>query len=372
MGFIFCIIGHALISASADTPANVEIEHEAGGLEIVARLNLPPGNITVTPDGRIIVSLHQHFEPRMRVGEVIDGRLLIPFPNAEWNDTMRPDDERLDTVLGVQTDTKGIVWLLDNGMRSGVTPKLVGWNLQENALYKVIPLPEPVSRSDSFLNDLAVDRTHDYIYIADPTRGNKPALIVVNIKSGEARRVLEAHRSVFPEDIDLVIDQTPARINRADGTTFRPRVGVNPIALDALNEWLYFGPMHGTALYRVRTADLINRELSGDALSNQVERFGNKPISDGSTVNNAGEVYISDIGNNAIGKVNRNGSYVQLFQDDELLSWPDAFSFGPDNWCYVLVNQLHRGPVLNAGLDATSPPFLIVRFKDQAGGIIGR
>jgi|GEM_PF-3249374 len=50
-------------------------------------------------------------------------------------------------------------------------------------------------------------------------------------------------------------------------------------------------------------------------------------------------------------------------QDDALLKWADAFSFGPDDWCYVVINQLHLDPVLNAGADMAQPPFLIARFK---------
>jgi len=59
-------------------------------------------------------------------------------------------------------------------------------------------------------------------------------------------------------------------------------------------------------------------------------------------------------------------------QDDALLKWPDAFSFRPDDWCYVVINQLHLDPVLNAGADMAQPPFLIARFKRDAGGQIGR
>ena len=364
----------AALSLGGCTTTHMQSERKPNppdGIEIVAELDISPGNITVTPEGRIIVSLHQHFEPEPRVAEVIDGNELRPFPNAEWNNPDKAHEERLDTVLGIQTDTKGIVWMLDNGMRSGVTPKLVGWNLEENTLYQVIDIPEPVSHENSFLNDLAVDRDKDYIYIADPM-GDDSALVVVNLEDGSSRRVLEGHESVIPEDIDLVTDQIPAEILGPDDSTLRPRVGVNPLAIDADNEWLYFGPMHGTAIYRIHTSHLIDTELSDDELAERVERFGNKPISDGSSVNNAGEIYITDLGNNAIGVVNTNGSYRTLFQDDELIRWPDAFSFGPDNWVYVAVNQLHRGPVLNKGEDKTEPPFHIIRFRDEAGGVIGR
>lgn len=360
-----CVVFRAFAEESSPSPAS-------DSLDIVARLSLAPGNLTVTDEGRILISLHQHFSPELRVAEVHSGGRLTPFPNPAWNDPDRPDAERLDSVLGIQFDTEGIVWMLDNGMRSGVTPKLVGWNVSEDRLEQVIKLPEPVTRPDSFLNDLAVDRDHHHIYIADPTRGDRPAIIVVDLATGEARRVLEADTSVSAEDVDLVIDQQPALIRRPDGSTFRPRVGVNPLALDAGNDWLYYGPMHGTSMYRIRTSDLRNELLSDQELAANVERFGNKPISDGSSMNRAGEVYVSDIGNNAIGVVTLNGSYVQMFQDDELIRWPDAFSFGPDDWCYVVINQLHLGPVLNAGEDATEPPFLIARFRQPQGGVIGR
>jgi len=341
-------------------------------MRIVARLDQSPGNITVTPQGRIIVSLHQHFAPDLAVARIVGGRHLEPFPNDAWNRRTGPASRRLDSVLGVQCDTEGVVWMLDNGMRTDVTPKLVGWDLEKDALYKVIELPEPISRPDSFLNDLAVDRDRDHIYIADPAGGDNAALIVVHIPTGSARRVLEGHETVIPEPIDLVINQRAVEIRKPDGTTIRPRVGVNPIALDRENRWLYFGPMHGTAMYRIRTADLTNAKMSPVLVGRRVERFGNKPISDGSSVTNDGEVYISDIGNNAIGMINRNGSYIQLFQSDEVLAWPDAFSFGPDDWCYVVINQLHRGPVLNAGKDGTTPPFLIARFRREVGGVTGR
>ena len=39
-------------------------------LEVVAELQQAPGNITLTPDGRMIISLHQFYGPELRVAEV--------------------------------------------------------------------------------------------------------------------------------------------------------------------------------------------------------------------------------------------------------------------------------------------------------------
>jgi hypothetical protein len=39
---------------------------------------------------------------------------------------------------------------------------------------------------------------------------------------------------------------------------------------------------------------------------------------------------------------------------------------------YGVANQLHRSATLNAGTDATQPPFLIFRITPLADGVVGR
>jgi hypothetical protein len=58
-------------------------------------------------------------------------------------------------------------------------------------------------------------------------------------------------------------------------------------------------------------------------------------------------------------------------QDDRLL-WPDALSFGTPGWLYIAVNQLHRAPALNAGVEGAKPPFRILRVYTGTAGIAGR
>jgi len=342
---------------------------KAPELTVVASLDEVPGNITVTPDKRIIFSLHQFFSPDWRVAEWTQ-QGIKPFPNP---DTASPNDPDiiLHSVLGLQSDSKGIVWMLDNGMRGNATPKLVAWDTRQNRLHKVIMLPAPLTPDDAFVNDLAVDETHDSIYITDPAGGDNAALIVVDISSGDARRVLQGHQSVVPEDTDLIIAGEALEISQADGSTVRPRVGANPIALDASNEWLYYGPMHGTSLYRIRVNDLLDREIEAEALADKVERYGRKPISDGISIDSDGNVYITDLANNAIGVIDHSREY-RIYITDERLSWPDALSFGPDNRLYTVSNQLHKSALLHGGEETAKPPYYIFSFTPLAAGVSGR
>ena len=341
-------------------------------LEVVAELSQAPGNITLTPDNRTMISLHQFYSPELRVAEVADSGELMPFPNATWSRGGQEERLALDTVLGIQSDPRGVVWMLDNGMRGNATPKLVAWDTRGDRLARIIHLPPPITPDNAFVNDLAVDLEHNAIYIADPAGGDNAALIVVDLPTGKARRVLQGHESVVPEEIDLIIDGDPVEIKQPDGTVIRPHVGVNPIALDARREWLYFGPMHAESLYRVRTADLRNEALSEAALGERVERYSDKPICDGISIDRQGNIYLGELAANAIGVITPNRRYQRLVQDDELLSWVDAFSFGPDERLYTVSNQLHRTAALNAGESEAEPPFYILRLNPLAPGITGR
>ncbi len=255
-------------------------------------------------------------------------------------------------------------------MRNGDAPRLVGWHATEDRLVADIDLSS-VTTDQSFLNDLAVDPLRKTAYIADPAGGADAAIIVVDLAQGDARRVLGGHESVLPEDISLVIDGTPVRIRADDGSEIQPRIGINPIALDKTGEWLFYGPMHGRSMYRMRTADLRNNELTPQELGNSVERWSDKPICDGISIDNAGNLYLGDLANNAIGIIGPDRKYRVLISDPRL-SWVDAFSFGPENYLYVVANQLHRSAVLNAGESNTKPPFLVMKFRALAEGTSGR
>ncbi|TQV82750.1 hypothetical protein FKG94_08135 [Exilibacterium tricleocarpae] len=329
-------------------------------LEVVAQLDKGPGNITVTPAGKIVVSLHQFYGHDLRIASIDDNGQLIPFATAA----------NVNSVLGLQADAEGVVWLLDNAMRGGTTRRLVGWDASEERLVVDIDLTE-VTTDQSFLNDLAVDPVRNTVYIADPASGADAAIIVVDTVRSVARRVLQGHKSVIPEDIELVIDGSPVRILADDGSEIRPRTGINPIAIDKGGEWLYYGPMHGRSMYRIRTAGLRNAELAHDDLAVKAERWSDKPICDGISIDNAGNVYLGDLANNAIGVIGSDRKYRVLISDPRL-SWVDAFSFGDSGFLYAVVNQLHRSAVLNGGESATKPPYLIVKFRPQSGGAIGR
>lgn len=326
----------------------------------------PPGNLAIAPDGRMFMSVHQFYGPELRVVEVFPDGRTTPYPTQDWARAPQGDGDGLNGVLGLRADREGILWMLD-GQGEDRAGRVVGWNTRTETLHAIYYIGAPVARPFSFLNDLAVDREHGAIYISDTANHVDSAIIVIDMATGRARRLLEGSRFTAAEDKPMVIDGREILLGGSPA-----KIGINPITVDPTNTWVYFAPMTGSAMYRVRTTDLLDESLDTAALEARVERYGDKPISDGSTVDTAGNVYIAAMTDNAIGVTKPDGSYEVLFQSDTELPWPDGFSMGSDGFVYATVNELHRSPVLNGGEDASLGTYRILRFPALAAVVSGR
>jgi DNA-binding beta-propeller fold protein YncE len=106
-------------------------------------------------------------------------------------------------------------------------------------------------------------------------------------------------------------------------------------------------------------------------LNKQAERYSDKPICDGISIDKDNNIYVTDIANNAVGVIDITGKYRILYRDEKL-SWPDAFSFGPDGKLYTVANQLHKSAMLNGGKTTARPPFLVFRLDPLTTGQPGR
>jgi sugar lactone lactonase YvrE len=335
-------------------------------LEVVAELAQGPGNIAVTPDGRLIISQHPLYRPEIRVIELLPDGSVRPFPNAEWAAARNAAGIGLDSVLGIQADQDGIVWMLDNGRKSS---RIVAWDTNTDQLQQVIEVGPPARARGSFFNDIAVDPVHRSIYISDASR-TVPAIVVVDLESGESRRVLEGHASVMAQPIAMQIGANTYGVDK-DGKPMAS-VGVDGITIDPRSDWVYYAASQGTDLWRVRAADLVDATLTDAQLAARIERYGTRPVCDGITIDGAGNVYITDITGFAVGVVDPAGEYRVLYRDEQRLSWPDGMAFGPDGYIYVVANQLHLSPPFNRGQNLAKPPFYVLRFRALAPGVVGR
>lgn len=339
--------------------------------EIFATTDGAVGNIAFTHSGEVVYSYHPFFEPKIRVAKYNAlTKTSEPFPNLEWNTPRATDDHYLSNVLGIRNDENGIIWMLDMGNRNPITPKIVGWNTKINRLERIYYLPETAVVKTSQPNDMLIDTKHQVIIIADEGianggDGSTAALIVVDMKTGRTRRLLEGTRSTLPEKIPIVVNGKYLAINGNE-----LYVGCDGITADKDFEWLYFAPLNGTKMYRVKISDLLNEQLSENELDNRIETYSDKPNNGGLSIDVAGNLYLTAMESNSVAMISAQDRSVKAVFQDERLLWADGVSYNhADGYMYVSAAQVHLGAVFNSGKNLAKPPYYIFRFKPIAKGV---
>lgn len=359
-----------LLACFAALPAS------AATLETFATMDVRPGNPAVGPDGSVYTTVHPLISPAVKLVRIDKNGVATPYPNPVWS--RAPGIGVMASIglvnpLGVQVTRDGALYILDMGS-AAFSPKLVVWDTNQNALAAVYYLPLSASTSNSFHQDFALDLKRRKAYIADMGRAafnqpEFPAIVVVDLETGQVTRRLSGHHfltaSHSEADGGMVVDGEPMMVGGE-----RVSLGLNPISMDPQFRHVYFSTMNAGHIYRISADVLVDQDIWDTDLAKLVEVYGPKPTSDGITVDALGNVYVTDVENNAIG-VTTLGNYRMLIQD-ESLSWPDGLSCGPDGYIYATVNQLHKAPAFNAGEELGTPPYSIVRFKSLGPCTVGR
>jgi sugar lactone lactonase YvrE len=342
-------------------------------VEVIFQLPLAPSGLTVTPEGGFLFSVSFEQKPQNRVIAVGKGGASKPFPNVSLSQAAPGESLQLDAVQGMQCTDSGIVWMLDNGRRSEVPPKVIAWDAAHTRLQRVFHLVAPAVISTSLLDDLVVDPELPFIYLTDPASGPDAALIVLDTGTGLARRMLQGHPSVVPvAGLDLSIDGQKIQSRRLDGSFADPLGGVNPIALDKKGEWLYFGPLRSRKLYRVRTEHLRDGSLSSDKLAGLVEEYANRPLCAGITLDGKGNIYVSDLMGKAIGIIAAGSKEYRIHVTDPRFLWPDGLCFGADGNLYFYSNVLKATPSSPRGaITPTAETNYLFRVRTPASGRVG-
>ncbi|KZZ39973.1 hypothetical protein A3758_24885, partial [Oleiphilus sp. HI0118] len=226
-----------------------------------------------------------------------------------------PSELNIETVLSMRIDRQNRLWLLDYANHGSGTPQIVAIDLSSMDVVHHYVFESDIAPLGSHLNDFQVDPTGRYIFIADASIfGLSPALIVYEVQTQSARRVIEDHDSVDPDNfIPFVEGEKMLMLG-----VFAIRPGVDSIALDRNGEWLYFAPVTDNMMHRIRVADLLEPNLPKEALYGRIEAFAEKTMSDGITTDNAGNIYISDLEHSAIIVMSPSGEMKTLYKDKKL------------------------------------------------------
>ncbi len=334
---------------------------DSAALEEVLTYSEPIGNVAVNRDGRIFFTVHPESRPTgNKLLEYVAGA-AVPYPSGA------AQADLFDTVLGVAIDRLNRLWTIDHGNHGTRTARIVAINLDTGEVLRDQTLDGTIAPIGSFLQDLQVSSDGRTIVIADASFWRKsPAIIVYDVETGEARRVLESHESVSAEKYMI---RSQNKEMEFMGGMLTLRGGIDGISLGP--EWLYYGALSGSGLYRVRLSDLRNKRLPEAQLANRVERFSDKPLSDGLSTDLSGNVYITDVEHGAIFVVGPEQELKTLIQS-KTVRWPDGLSFGPEGYLYVADSALPELILQSREHIKASGPYRIFRFRPGTEGVPGQ
>lgn len=289
-------------------------------LSTLVELDLPPGNVTVSPDGRIFFNTHP-FTQSHRLADAFLFELVGGQPRPYPDAASQPD---LKFVFGMTVDSKGRLWVVSPATLDRERTRLQAFDLASGERVADHELEKGVGR---FAQDLRVSPDGETLFLADTGafRFTSAHILVVSTRDWSARRILEGDPTTQPQDWVIRTHDGPYRIGYGL-LTFQ--VGVDGIALGRDGTWLYFATMSHDTLCRVRVADAMDASLSAAELSKRVEKVARKPLSDGIEVAPDGSVLITDVENGGLARVSPGGELSTLVRDPRIV-WADGVTVTP-------------------------------------------
>jgi len=297
--------------------------------------------VAVARNGRVFVNFPRwEKDVAISVAEVMrDGRLR-PYPDAGWNawSNLKPlsVQDHFVCVQSVTVDPQGFLWVVDPAAPGNefIKPggvKLVKIDLRTDKVVQVILFDEATAPQGSYMNDVRVSPDGKYAFLTDS--GQRGALVVVDIGSGQIRRVLDGDVRTQPE---------PGVVPMVDGHELRrpdhriPSFAADGIAMDAKGEWLYWQALVGRTLYRVPTSALVT---AGADVGARVETVGTTHVADGLWMDERGYLFLTDPAANAVQMRAPDGT-TRIVAQDARLRWPDSMAEGADGSIYVTASHI--------------------------------
>lgn len=318
--------------------------------------------VAVSAEGRVFVT-YPRWSSTYKYGvvEVMKDGTAKPYPDAATNE-WKPGEDGKDKWVCVQTayvDDDNYLYILDPAapMLEKVVDgyaKMVKFNLKTNAIEKTYRFPNTID-NHSYLNDVRVDTKKQVAYITNSGTGG---IVILDLKSGESRQLLQAHKSVHPDPyVKFIID---GRELKKQGQP--PAFQSDGIALSPDRNYLYYKTINDKRLWRVPTSALLDTTLTGQQLAGKVEDLGNKVNTDGMIFDDRGNLYLGDPTAYSIVQMTPDMKTHTWIQSKEQLIWPDTYSISND-YLYITTSQIHKQPDYNDGVNKRTSPYMVFKVK---------
>lgn len=322
--------------------------------------------VAITPDGRVFVNFPRWTPqgPTRAVAEVAADGKLRDYPDRAWN-AWKPGSSPAEAFVCVQSvwaGSDGTLWVLDPAapeMQTVVAggAKLVAIDTATNVVRRVYPFDNTTAPTKSYLNDVRISPDRRWAFITDSGLG---ALVIVDLVSGTARRVLDGDPATLAEGgRDLAVEGKALR--DASGAT--PQIHSDGIALSPDGTQLYWHALTGDILWRAPVSALIDPRLTAEQLRTQVERVASTGAHDGMLFSPDGDLYVTLFEHSTVARLQPGHDTTPVAVVRDLrLSWPDTLAFHPDGSLYITASRIQESARFNGGRDVRTEPYTLWRL----------
>ncbi|WP_299290580.1 L-dopachrome tautomerase-related protein [uncultured Mucilaginibacter sp.] len=329
------------------------------GLIAVYESNMVWNGVTTTSDGRVFVCFpHLESNAGIKIGEILSNGTVVPFPNEQWNSWKVSEDptEKFVRTNSLRIGPDGNLWIVDTGCPTfGSAPikggaKLVVVDIKKNEISRIISCDDFIKKN-SAIDDLRIGKS--FIYVTD---AGEPSLIVIDLKTGKGRRVLENQ-----------ISTTDSRPMYAEGKVMMEqgdkefRLHADQLELSPDEKFLYFQPASGP-MFRIETKFLNDPALTAINLSAKAVLWSCTPTTGGTAMDLDENIYVSDVDHLQILKITPEGKSSILIKDDRL-TWIDALWIDGEGYLWMPEAQLNRTAPFQNGISRVVFPVHIYKLK---------
>ncbi len=296
-------------------------------LQAAAMLEMPPGNVTVSADGRVFFNTHPFAQAQRfdlpTLFEWVGGK-PVPYPSAEFQ-------KKLQGTFGLKVDQQQRLWMIEPRGLDHARTRLMAIDLKTGQ-----PVFEHwfAEGEAQFTQDLRISADGNTVYLADTGlfRFTPANLLILDVATKKHRKVFETEPTAQPQNwITRRFDGKPHMLGYG---LVSFTVGLDGIELSADGQWLYYATMSHDSAYRIPTVALRDESLSAAQLSAKIEKVGSKPLSDGLTLGAQGQMLITDIENGAIAQLSADGKLQTLVRNPKIV-WSDGVALAPNDTLWL-------------------------------------
>ena len=352
----------ACVLAAPPQPARAELPtQEDPRLQPAFSANHVWNAVATTTDGRVFVGYPGADGRSVEVEELRRG-LSVPYPDLAWNSWVpgTSPEQAFVRINSLRIGPDGALWLVDAGAPGIGKPAVPGAarairiDLASNTVSRIYILGG-VTRPDSYVDDIRFHGGTAYL-----TDAGHPGLIVLDLATGAARRVLDGDPSTT-DTRPMYADETLLR----DAQGRELRVHADQLEVSPDGQWLYYQPASGP-LSRIATAALDDPALPPAELARQVQPWVDTPTTGGTAIDAQGNIYLSDTRERRILKITPDRQVSVLIADPRLI-WSDAMWIDDAGMLWIPATQQNLTPGFADGRMSVRYPVWIYRMPIGVG-----